>query len=446
MVTGLDLVEWQLRVASGEKLPRRQDQIELCGHAIEARICAEDPARDFRPETGPILDWQVPLGPGLRLDAGIETGSAIGSHYESLLGKLIASGADRAEALARLTPALEQTHLAGIASNLDLLARASAHAEFRAGRRTLACDRQAAAAAGDEVRAVPQRREVGGLRRGGGLRDGDLVRPGRAEAERRVQAQLVLAADEAAPGRFDGDHAQVADGPGARLLGPRGPSGVAEEHRAGIADRHEDGAGEGDAAQVRRRTAGAGVPLHPVGADSDAAVLADRDEVPAAVGDAPQPIGEADGLACPVGAGVARVDRRVVTNRDELRGRGRDALQPIRRAEVQKVEGLRLVGPQDEARLADGHHPGAEETHAAQRLQGAGVVRRPGRQVRAGVALPVVGDLDVAPIDVERDAGDVVAVGRRVRPMPAERSGRGGEREQERDERGGQAVHAMNIP
>ncbi|MBK8161031.1 MAG: acetyl/propionyl/methylcrotonyl-CoA carboxylase subunit alpha [Rhodospirillaceae bacterium] len=133
MVTGLDLVEWQLRVASGEKLPRLQHQIELCGHAIEARICAEDPARDFRPETGLILDWQVPQSPGLRLDAGIETGSAIGSHYDSLLGKLIASGADRAEALARLTPALEQTRLAGIASNLDLLARACAHADFRAG-------------------------------------------------------------------------------------------------------------------------------------------------------------------------------------------------------------------------------------------------------------------------------------------------------------------------
>lgn len=134
MVTGLDLVEWQLRVASGEKLPRAQKDIELCGHAIEARICAEDPSRDFRPETGPILDWQVPQGPGLRLDAGIAVGSAIGSHYDSLLGKLIASGADRTEAVGRLTAALQATRLAGIASNLDLLARASAHADFRSGR------------------------------------------------------------------------------------------------------------------------------------------------------------------------------------------------------------------------------------------------------------------------------------------------------------------------
>ncbi|WP_374307381.1 acetyl-CoA carboxylase biotin carboxylase subunit [Dongia sp.] len=133
MVTGLDLVEWQLRVASGEKLPRAQDQIELCGHAIEARICAEDPARDFRPETGLLLHFSVPQAPGIRLDAGFGTGDAIGIHYDSLIGKLIASGADRSEAIARLGAALRRSHVAGIASNLNLLGLAVAHPDFAAG-------------------------------------------------------------------------------------------------------------------------------------------------------------------------------------------------------------------------------------------------------------------------------------------------------------------------
>ncbi|MBL8707749.1 MAG: acetyl-CoA carboxylase biotin carboxylase subunit [Rhodospirillaceae bacterium] len=134
MVTGIDLVEWQLRVAAGEKLPRRQAEIALCGHAIEARLCAEDPAQDFRPESGRILDWQAPVGPGLRCDSWIETGSEIGIHYDSLLGKLIASGADRAEAIARLGDALRHTRLAGITGNLAFLARAVSHPAFAGGR------------------------------------------------------------------------------------------------------------------------------------------------------------------------------------------------------------------------------------------------------------------------------------------------------------------------
>jgi 3-methylcrotonyl-CoA carboxylase alpha subunit len=134
MITGLDLVEWQLRVASGEKLPLSQDQIACRGHAVEARICAEDPAQDFRPESGRILDWHVPEGPGLRCDSWVETGSEISVYYDSLLGKLIAHGADRAEAIQRLGTALRQMRLAGIAGNLDLLARAVTHPDFAAGK------------------------------------------------------------------------------------------------------------------------------------------------------------------------------------------------------------------------------------------------------------------------------------------------------------------------
>lgn len=129
-VTGLDLVEWQLRVASGEKLPRAQDEIQCRGHAMELRVCAEDPAQDFRPETGRILDFFMPVAPGLRWDGWIETGTEIGIHYDSLLGKLIAIGATRAEAIARLSDALRRVRLAGITGNLDLLARALAHPDF----------------------------------------------------------------------------------------------------------------------------------------------------------------------------------------------------------------------------------------------------------------------------------------------------------------------------
>jgi 3-methylcrotonyl-CoA carboxylase alpha subunit len=133
MVTGIDLVEWQLRVASGEALPLSQGAITLTGHAIEARICAEDPSLDFRPESGRVLDWAVPTGPGLRCDGWIEPGTEIGVYYDSLLAKLIAHGKDRTEALARLGAALQETRLAGITGNLDLLARAVAHPDFAAG-------------------------------------------------------------------------------------------------------------------------------------------------------------------------------------------------------------------------------------------------------------------------------------------------------------------------
>src|SRR5690606_26192772 len=107
--------------------------IRLTGHAIEARICAEEPMQNFRPESGRILDWAVPSGPGLRCDDWIEAGSEIGIHYDSLLAKLIAHGKDRAEALNRLGAALQETRLAGISGNLDLLARAVAHPDFVAG-------------------------------------------------------------------------------------------------------------------------------------------------------------------------------------------------------------------------------------------------------------------------------------------------------------------------
>ena len=133
MVTGLDLVEWQLRVAAGEKLPALQDEIRLNGHAIEARLYAEDPARDFAPSIGRITRLHLPDGEGVRVDAGVRAGDAVSVHYDAMLGKVICHGASRDEALSRLRRALAETEIAGIVSNLDLLSRIAAHPAFAAG-------------------------------------------------------------------------------------------------------------------------------------------------------------------------------------------------------------------------------------------------------------------------------------------------------------------------
>ena len=120
-ITGLDLVEWQLRVAAGEPLPLRQDAITLSGHAIEARLCAEDPGNGFLPSTGPIAAFEPPHLEGVRVDAGVETGSVVTPYYDSLIAKLIASGRDRDTAIARLRQALEQTLVAGPHTNTHFL-------------------------------------------------------------------------------------------------------------------------------------------------------------------------------------------------------------------------------------------------------------------------------------------------------------------------------------
>jgi acetyl/propionyl-CoA carboxylase alpha subunit len=118
-VTGLDLVEWQLRVAAGEALPLAQNQIRFDGHAIEVRLCAEDPAQGFAPQTGTVLHWR-PEG-ACRVDSGIAEGQVIGPHYDSLLAKIIAHGHDRRDALRRLRAAIEDTPLLGVGHNAALL-------------------------------------------------------------------------------------------------------------------------------------------------------------------------------------------------------------------------------------------------------------------------------------------------------------------------------------
>jgi 3-methylcrotonyl-CoA carboxylase alpha subunit len=133
-VFGLDLVEWQLRIAAGERLPFAQETLVPQGHAIEARVCAEDPARDFAPSVGRLGRARWPEAvPGVRVDAGFEQGDEVPSQYDSLLGKVIGAGADRPAALAALAAGLAELRLAGVASNAGWLAAAVAEPSFQAG-------------------------------------------------------------------------------------------------------------------------------------------------------------------------------------------------------------------------------------------------------------------------------------------------------------------------
>jgi len=131
-VTGLDLVEWQLRVASGEPLPLGQEAIGLSGHAVEARLYAEDPAREFFPQTGRIAALRFPED--VRVDSGVGPGDAITPHYDPMIAKLVAHGPDRAAAFDRLRRALVRSHIAGLVTNLDFLERLLADADMAAGR------------------------------------------------------------------------------------------------------------------------------------------------------------------------------------------------------------------------------------------------------------------------------------------------------------------------
>ncbi|OYD48191.1 acetyl-CoA carboxylase biotin carboxylase subunit [Acidovorax kalamii] len=127
-ITGLDLVEWQLRVASGEPLPLNQQDLRITGHAIEARICAENPDNNFLPATGALNVYALPEcvtfeRGAVRVDSGVRQGDAISPFYDSMVAKLIVHGDTRAQALARLDDALAQTHIVGLATNVQFLRR-----------------------------------------------------------------------------------------------------------------------------------------------------------------------------------------------------------------------------------------------------------------------------------------------------------------------------------
>jgi 3-methylcrotonyl-CoA carboxylase alpha subunit len=133
-ITGLDLVEWQIRVAQGEPLPITQDQVPLIGHAIEVRLYAEDPANDFLPATGTLALYCEPVsGPGHRIDSGVEEGDEVSPFYDPMLAKLIAWGATREQARLRLLHMLDGFAVGGVKTNLAFLRRIVSHADFAAG-------------------------------------------------------------------------------------------------------------------------------------------------------------------------------------------------------------------------------------------------------------------------------------------------------------------------
>ncbi|CBV42818.1 acetyl/propionyl/methylcrotonyl-CoA carboxylase subunit alpha [Halomonas elongata] len=138
MITGQDLVEWQLRVAMGEPLPLSQDELTITGHSFEARLYAEDPAQDFLPATGTLNRFELDLaGAGLepaqvRLDSGVASGDAVSMHYDPMLAKLIVHGDDREQALATLNRALAALDIQGVTTNRDFLQRLATHPAFRA--------------------------------------------------------------------------------------------------------------------------------------------------------------------------------------------------------------------------------------------------------------------------------------------------------------------------
>ncbi len=132
-VTGLDLVEWQFRIAAGEKLPLTQARVPLNGHAVEARLYAEDPERNFLPSTGRLLAFDLPAGEGVRVDTGFERGNEVTAFYDPLLAKLIAHAQTRATALDALTDALDRVVVAGPRSNAGFLAALCRAEGFRKG-------------------------------------------------------------------------------------------------------------------------------------------------------------------------------------------------------------------------------------------------------------------------------------------------------------------------
>jgi acetyl-CoA carboxylase, biotin carboxylase subunit len=178
-VTALDLVKLQIRIAAGEKLPFAQKDVVLRGHAIECRIYAEDPDNNFFPSPGKILDRRLPAGPGIRLDDGVYVGWTVPNDYDPLLGKLIAWGSDRTEAIARMRRALDEYYVTGIKTNLALFRRILASPDFQKGEiYTRWLD--------DFLLHGRQEKPV--------LQDGKVARNGETHAEKDAETAAILAA------------------------------------------------------------------------------------------------------------------------------------------------------------------------------------------------------------------------------------------------------------
>ena len=134
MISGVDLVQQQLRIAGGERLSVQQDQVILSGHSIECRINAEDPDRDFAPAPGTVSTWRPPSGNGIRVDSHMEAGASIPPFYDSMVAKLIVHAGNRAEAIDRLTGAIEDFQIGGVKTTLGLQHRIVQHPDYVANR------------------------------------------------------------------------------------------------------------------------------------------------------------------------------------------------------------------------------------------------------------------------------------------------------------------------
>jgi acetyl/propionyl-CoA carboxylase alpha subunit len=134
LISGLDLVKEQIRVARNEKLPFTQNDLQINGHAIEVRVCAEDPANNFLPDIGRLEKYQLPAGPGVRVDDGFEEGMEIPIFYDPLISKLIVHGKDRTEAITRMIRAIEDYHIVGVETTLDFCKFVLQHEAFTSGQ------------------------------------------------------------------------------------------------------------------------------------------------------------------------------------------------------------------------------------------------------------------------------------------------------------------------
>ena len=136
LTTGLDLVQWQIRVAAGEHFSYQQDQLTQRGHAIECRVYAEDPANGFLPSTGKLLQYIEPRGPGIRVDSGFTAGDEVTHFYDPLLAKLIVHAEDREAAIQRMQAALREFIVHGVITNIDFLQAVLSHPDFQNGEVT----------------------------------------------------------------------------------------------------------------------------------------------------------------------------------------------------------------------------------------------------------------------------------------------------------------------
>jgi acetyl/propionyl-CoA carboxylase alpha subunit len=136
LTTGLDLVQWQIRVAAGEHYPYQQEQLTQRGHAIECRVYAEDPSNGFLPSTGKILQYIEPKGPGIRVDSGFAVGDEVTHFYDPLLAKLIVRGENRETAIQRMQAALKEFIVHGVVTNIDFMQSVLAHPDFADGKVT----------------------------------------------------------------------------------------------------------------------------------------------------------------------------------------------------------------------------------------------------------------------------------------------------------------------